>query len=295
MVYYSPVVSLTQHNDKMNKRKTEILLHQDELKDTPVEMLSFKGLVKSRQHPHRDDHFMFIIQRNGYSLWELDFKEVVLKGPALCFVAPGQVHCYLNFKQSTGWLVFVKASLIPASFRDLFTAHLHVHQSASVPQNDVVFRILPVIEDVFEDRLRPFHSSLMSSSIETLSALFASHIVQRQKSASLIGGQKYQITIRFKQLVIEQSKALKQVKGYAAQLHITPLYLNEVVKEVTGFPASYWISQAILLEAERMLYYTQLDVKQIAYSLGYEDHAYFSRFFKKNTGMTAREFRNSKT
>ncbi len=80
----------------------------------------------------------------------------------------------------------------------------------------------------------------------------------------------------------------------AAQLHITPLYLNEIVKEITGFPASYWIHQEIMLEAKRLLYYTNLDVKQIAFDLGYEDHAYFSRFFKKNTGLTAGEFRNTK-
>lgn len=75
-------------------------------------------------------------------------------------------------------------------------------------------------------------------------------------------------------------------------LNITPLYLNEIVKEITGFPASYWIQQETILEARRLLYYTDLDIKQIAYRLGYDDHAYFSRFFKKSTGNTASQFRN---
>ncbi|GAA5087448.1 hypothetical protein GCM10023210_10290 [Chryseobacterium ginsengisoli] len=89
-------------------------------------------------------------------------------------------------------------------------------------------------------------------------------------------------------------KELKQVKEYASLLNITPLYLNEIVKEITGFSASHWIHQEIILEAQRLLYYTDLDIKQIAFQLGYEDHAYFSRFFKKNTGNTASQFRERK-
>lgn len=100
--------------------------------------------------------------------------------------------------------------------------------------------------------------------------------------------------MKFRQLIKEQYKDCKLVKDYAALLNITPLYLNEVMKEISGFAASYWIHQEIVLEAQRLLYYTGLDIKEIAFELGYEDHAYFSRFFKKNTGMTASSFRNKK-
>jgi len=71
------------------------------------------------------------------------------------------------------------------------------------------------------------------------------------------------------------------------------LYLNEVSKEITGFIASYWIQNEVLLEAQRLLFYTNMDVKEIAFSLGYEDHTYFSRFFKKNLGCTAGQFRQN--
>jgi AraC-like DNA-binding protein len=94
--------------------------------------------------------------------------------------------------------------------------------------------------------------------------MVATALVQSKGSVGLIGGQKHQTVIRFKQLVQAHYKALKQVQAYASQLHITPLYLNEIVKEITGFPASHWIHQEIMLEAKRLLYYTDLDVKQIA-------------------------------
>jgi AraC family transcriptional regulator, transcriptional activator of pobA len=71
-------------------------------------------------------------------------------------------------------------------------------------------------------------------------------------------------------------KQYKQVKDYASFLNITPLYLNEIVKQITGFTVSYWIQQTIMLEAKRLLYYSKMDIKQIAFELGYEDFTYFS-------------------
>jgi AraC family transcriptional activator of pobA len=49
--------------------------------------------------------------------------------------------------------------------------------------------------------------------------------------------------------------------------------------------------QEVVLEAKRLLYYSRLNVKEIAYELGYEDHTYFSRLFKQNTEMTPLAFR----
>ena len=59
----------------------------------------------------------------------------------------------------------------------------------------------------------------------------------------------------------------------------------------TGFPISYWIHQQVVLEAKRLLYYTNMDVKEIAFSLGYEDPTYFSRLFSKVTGISPGAFR----
>ena len=51
------------------------------------------------------------------------------------------------------------------------------------------------------------------------------------------------------------------------------------MKEISGQTVSYWIQKMIITEAKRLLYFTDWTVKEIAIDLGYEDHAYFSRFF----------------
>ena len=272
-------------------KKRAIILHKDELKHKGADISPIHELEEYAQIAHRDDHYMFIIQQKGSFVWELDFNETPLKGPSLCFVTPGQVHKYISYANCTGWLVFVNAELILHQYREIFETYVNTRQAVAVKKEDAAFRIAAILEETMHQPALPLKSTLINSLIDTLAGLIASGIVQSQHSLNLIGGQKYNTVIRYKQLVIAQCKALKQVKAYAALLNITPLYLNEVVKEVTGFSASYWINQEILLEAKRLLYYTSLDVKEIAYELGYEDHAYFSRFFRKNTGMTPTAFR----
>jgi len=86
-------------------------------------------------------------------------------------------------------------------------------------------------------------------------------------------------------------RTIKSPSGYSTRLNVSPSYLNESVKHITGLPVSYWIQQEILLEAKRLLYYSEFNVKQIAYELGYDDPSYFSRFFRRAAGMSALEFR----
>jgi AraC family transcriptional activator of pobA len=74
-------------------------------------------------------------------------------------------------------------------------------------------------------------------------------------------------------------------------LHVSPAYLNECVKTTTGHSVSYWIQQQIILEAKRLLGYSDLSIKEIASGLGYDDYAYFTRLFTKAGGCTPARFR----
>jgi AraC-like DNA-binding protein len=102
-----------------------------------------------------------------------------------------------------------------------------------------------------------------------------------------------QIAHSFKQLLATNYKTEKRPLMYASMLNISESYLNEALKKVTGFSVSYWITHEIMLEARRLLYYSELNAKQIAHQLGYDDHTYFSRLFKNTTGNTPLGFRST--
>jgi AraC-like DNA-binding protein len=99
------------------------------------------------------------------------------------------------------------------------------------------------------------------------------------------------IAAEFRNLLVKNIKTMKSPSQYAEKLNYSLSHLNESVKSITGFPVSYWIHQQIALEAKRLLYYTDIDVKEIAFSLGYEDHTYFSRLFAKIVGIPPTAFR----
>lgn len=83
----------------------------------------------------------------------------------------------------------------------------------------------------------------------------------------------------------------KNVSDYASKLGVTPGYLSRVVKKVSGLPASYHIRHCIIVEAKKMAQKPQTSMKEIAYALGFEDNAHFSKFFKCYASMNFTSYR----
>ena len=121
--------------------------------------------------------------------------------------------------------------------------------------DDAIFNAVPVLGQLLQQESHSLKSSLIASLAGTIIGMVASQLLQSGTSGQSAGSQRYQIATRFKQFVKQHYKELKQVLQYAELLNITPLYLNEAIKDITGFPASHWIQQEIVLEAKRLLYY----------------------------------------
>jgi AraC family transcriptional regulator, transcriptional activator of pobA len=80
---------------------------------------------------------------------------------------------------------------------------------------------------------------------------------------------------------------------YSKELNIHPNYLNAIVKRVSGLTAKQMIQDKIVLTAKALLIQSNLSVKEIAYKLGYEEATHFSSFFKKNTGFTPLQYKET--
>lgn len=94
------------------------------------------------------------------------------------------------------------------------------------------------------------------------------------------------LTTEFKQLLQTYSASARSVTFYADKLCVTPKYLTEMVREVTGKTASDLITEAVVLQAKALLQTTTLPMTQIANELHFTDQFAFSRFFKKSTGLS---------
>ncbi len=111
------------------------------------------------------------------------------------------------------------------------------------------------------------------------------------KSKSL----KQEKIYEFEQLIDKHFRTNKLPSAYAKILHLSPNYLNKISKEETGQTAGDLIRKRIVIEAQRLLHYTNFTVNEIAGLLGFESNSYFVTFFKKQTKITPDQFRKTQT
>tara|TARA_R110002073_G_scaffold159477_5_gene314804 strand:- start:4944 stop:5714 length:771 start_codon:yes stop_codon:yes gene_type:complete len=108
-----------------------------------------------------------------------------------------------------------------------------------------------------------------------------------------IPNQEASISQKFIILVHEFYKRQHRMKFYAKNLDQTDKKLSEIFYDLGLASPHQFIKERILTEAKRLLTVTDMPICAICYELGFNDPAYFSRFFKKNTGLSASIFRNS--
>lgn len=98
---------------------------------------------------------------------------------------------------------------------------------------------------------------------------------------------------QFLSLVQENFRKERFLEFYASKLEITPKHLSRTVKKQTGYTAVEWIERFVILEAKVLLKSSNLNIQQIADELNFPSQSFFGRYFKKLTGMSPKEFRNS--
>lgn len=255
---------------------------------------SFNGSPNSKEveRAHRDGGFTFILQEKGITNIEIDFQKQKIKGPAIIFIHPNQVHRVISFEDAviTSWIISVE-SIRPEYLKIL---------EDLVPAN-----ILSLTEDVlsvleataslclkFSERIEEkIYNSILKESCNTLITLVISQYLAEPRNADKHSRFEV-ITKEFKKVLELNFTTVKSPSAYAAILNISTPYLNECIKNVTGNSVSYYIQQRIMLEAKRLLYHSDKSIKEIATELGFDDYSYFSRLFSKNVQMTPMAFRN---
>lgn len=153
------------------------------------------------------------------------------------------------------------------------------------------------VEDLLLKMKKEFNGFL-SLRLEMITGLF--RIFMLYLSRKLIAADHCQkqtrdaeLAKRFLHLLRTHFTTKKMVADYANELNVTPSYLNLVVKKVSGLTASHHIQQYLVAEAKRQALYSNRSMKEIAYGLGFDDTAHFSKFFKNNSGVNFTSFKKS--
>jgi AraC family transcriptional activator of pobA len=242
---------------------------------------------------HRDDHYLFFLLESGSALLMIDFQQLSFPEASLYYILPGQVHHRIRNQVAEGWFLAVDTSLVTPEYQHVFESQLVLQQpfSLSPPFLQQCQQVLGLLEQTYQETTpSPFQLRVVHSLLQAFIGMVAGCYSQGHPSRFHLSRPE-QLARQFKKLLREKIRLLKSPSAYADELNISESYLNEALKKVTGLPVSYWILQEAMLEAKRLLHYSQLNVKEIAHTLGYDDHTYFSRLFKKATGTTPLAFR----
>jgi AraC family transcriptional regulator, transcriptional activator of pobA len=275
----------------MSKRN-KIPVHSLENNTLGIEVRLLKEMGKEEasiiNHVHRDDHYIFIFHQKGHARMMIDFKEVEASGRGVFCILPGQVHYGISMKDALlAWFLAVDGALVQEQFRAVFEERngaLGI-SSAAAARLDACFSVL---EGLYQE---PDQLLVTRSMTDVVIGLFAGIFSAASGSTDDAHSRTTIITRQFKSLLKGSFKEMKRPSAYAEALNISPSYLNEAVKLTTGLPVSHWIQEEVMMEAKRLLFYTDNTVKQIADDLGFEDHTYFSRVFNRAEGMPPLAFR----
>lgn len=124
--------------------------------------------------------------------------------------------------------------------------------------------------------------------------LFCSDYIKDTTPASVKPmDRKTEVYQEYWQLVLKHYQKWHHVAQYAEAMRISLPHLCATVKQVSGKTAGEIINEAILTDAKSQLKITHLPIKEIAASLGFDEVAFFNRFFKARVGMTPKEYRKS--
>ncbi len=238
--------------------------------------------------PHIDDNFLFIINEDGFGSMDVDFNTIAGDKPSLIYVNPGEVHGNIHVKDADFWCVKISPEIVHADYVSKMFSLPTITRPVLMDKilYDNLLRTLHILSDYdkFND---PVYNDIKNNTISLFFSIIIRAISDSPESSHVsVTIPDKKLMRDFTELLEKNFKTEKSIQFYTNSLNISSSYLSEVTRLYTGKSMQQLLIDRIVLEAQRMLIYTDLTVKQISYELGYDDPSYFSRLLKAKTGKS---------
>lgn len=235
------------------------------------------------------------IEQNNYSIYwiqegsgtyNIDFEQYTFTDNVLFFLSPGQVFTVDSEQIKTAYKLTFK--------RDFYCIQTH---DAEVACNGILFNniyqtpfVKPCKKDtkklnyILENLIEEFqqNETAQYDMLQAYLKQFIINSVRIKKENHVIKEDTETRLFKDFSLLVEQNfKTMHTVTDYANRLGLSPKSITKHFQKLGAKTPSEFIKNRILLEAKRLLIYTDKTVKEIAFELGFNDPAYFTRFFTK--------------
>ena len=151
--------------------------------------------------------------------------------------------------------------------------------------------LVSIIKHRLAESYRPLRIQILSALVKTICFEILDAYFDGLSISPLQQNNRDKIFQRFLQDCFMHFKKHRDVKFYAELQHLTPRYFSTVIREVSGKTPIEWINLSLVTEAKKLLATPELNIKEIALQLNFEDQSLFGRYFKRITGLSPSSFR----
>lgn len=255
-------------------------------------------------HLHRHDQYyqLHFIHKGTVHL-QLGDKEYIETAPLIFFTPPPIPHSFITEQNATGQVLTIHQSLIEQLFKNINYHETNLKSMASC----VTFQNIPKHLEIYREMLEKAFEGLHLESISESD--FGKHqakicwsqsillnlfrLMENITEAAPVSHNNSAIFREYLALIEENYHKNHPINYYVNILNTTEGQLNKICRQIANISSKRIIHERVILEAKYLLTHTNLSIQQIAFQLGFQDPAYFTRFFTKYTQTSPKNYRKS--
>ncbi len=234
---------------------------------------------------HRADFYHFIWVESGTLLLNVDFETLSLNAGEAFLISAGQICSFSLDSHPQGYSVLFVPEFLGEAATDISLLRANLLKNEAVPLHGLL--IAGLLHQLMSELSSPpdeYQAVITRSCLRILLAEVARRIPHSVTTQN-------KICQRFINEVEQNFRTLHSVNHYLSLLAIHEKPLAQAVKQATGLSPKAYIDRRRILEAKRMLAYSSLSVKEIGFSLGFDEPTNFNKFFRKHADCSPNEFK----
>jgi AraC family transcriptional activator of pobA len=257
-------------------------------------------------HPHRHDSFIQVLYlTEGQVDVQIEHAMQTLHAPCVMLIPAGHVHGFRFSKDTQGPVVTAMQKPLESAVGLMMPALLDTIRTPRLLSLHADMRYIDQLMPLFlalqhesrtpaEGQVAAGTSLLLALLVQVHRISQLSHLSDSTSTATHYSiSRKAQQIEKFRNLLDRHFRAEHSLQAYADLVGVSVGQLSRLCREVLGKSSLQVMNDRLIQEAQRELLYTSLPIKQLASELGFEDDAYFSRFFRKHTGTNPKAYRAS--
>jgi AraC family transcriptional activator of pobA len=257
--------------------------------------------ARSRLHnwqikPHQHHGlFQLLYLKGGTAKIRLDDRYHEMQAGQILMVPQMCIHGFRFARNAIGYVVTLAYPLIhkisqPVGGGLITLTSPRIHRLGDDPESGYIDIAFSTLDREYKRNAR-YRNLFIESLLGTILVWLSRHSLDRAPDHAQDAGRGEGHFGHFCHLIEECYAKHYSVAYYAKRIGITAAHLNVLCRQAVDRSALELIHERVLLEAKRNLVYTSMTISVVSYSLGFPDPAYFTRFFKRQTGLSPKEFR----